>query len=131
MSNLLILVAEDEVDIRNLIVLTLEFNGFRVVEAGNGLEAVEQATALIPDLILLDVRMPKMDGYEACKILKGQATTRDIPVVFLSARDQIVDIKKGLALGAVAYVVKPFEPTQLPQYVTKILAKYYGHWGQE
>jgi CheY-like chemotaxis protein len=72
-----------------------------------------------------------MDGYEACKILKTQATTRDIPIVFLSAKDQRTDIKKGLALGAVAYVIKPFEPGQLPQYITRILAQYYDNWGQE
>jgi CheY-like chemotaxis protein len=131
MTNLLILVAEDETDIRDLIVFTLEYNKFRVVAAKNGLEAVELATTLMPDLILMDVRMPHMDGYEACKILKTQATTRDIPVVFLSAKDQTADIKKGLALGAVAYVIKPFEPDQLPQYITRILAQYYDNWGQE
>lgn len=124
MSGILILVVEDETDIRNLIALTLQFHGFQVAEAADGQEAVQIATELEPDLILMDVRMPKMTGYEACRILKQQASTKDIPIVFLSAKGQETDINTGLALGAAAYFVKPFEPHELPQLIKKILAKY-------
>ena len=72
MHQSLILVVEDEADIRNLIAFTLEFNGFQVIEAANGVEAIQIAAQVNPDLILMDVRMPKMGGFEACQILKTQ-----------------------------------------------------------
>ena len=83
-----ILVAEDERDIRELIGFTLRFAGFEVVLAVNGIEAVEKAPLEQPDLIMLDVRMPKMTGYEACRRLKENPETSDIPIVFLSAKGQ-------------------------------------------
>jgi DNA-binding response OmpR family regulator len=116
-----ILVAEDEPDIRGLIVFSLRYAGFQVVEAFNGEDAVEKATKEIPDLILLDVRMPKMTGYEACAALKAQKSTREIPVVFLSARGQESEIKKGLELGAEEYILKPFAPDELYRRVEGIL----------
>jgi CheY-like chemotaxis protein len=88
MSEPLILVAEDERDIRDLIVFTLQLAGFNVVEVPNGEEAVKKALEIKPDLILMDVRMPKMTGFEACKALKQQEKTQDIPVIFLSAKGQ-------------------------------------------
>lgn len=124
MSGILILVVEDETDIRNLITLTLKFSGFQVAEAADGEEAIRIATSLEPDLILMDVRMPRMSGYEACRILKHQESTRDIPIVFLSAKGQESDINTGLDLGADAYFVKPFEPHELPQLIKKILVNY-------
>lgn len=123
-STPLILVAEDERDIRELIVFTLEMVGFRAVAVPNGQEAVKKATEIDPDLILMDVRMPKMDGFEACKALKQQEKTKDIPVVFLSAKGQEADIQMGLEVGAEAYFLKPFTPEDLPPRLTKILAKY-------
>jgi two-component system alkaline phosphatase synthesis response regulator PhoP len=120
----LILVAEDERDIRELIVFTLQISGFDVVEAPNGEEAVKKATEIKPDLILMDVRMPKMTGYEACQALKGQDGTKDIPIVFLSAKGQETEISKGLKLGAVKYFLKPFAPDELSAQVNEILAKY-------
>ncbi len=104
--------------------LALQFNGYQVVEAANGEEAVRIATELVPDLIVMDVRMPKMNGYEACQILKQQDSTRDIPIVFLSAKGQDTDQKAGLALGAEAYWLKPFDPTDMPQRIGEILKKY-------
>lgn len=124
MSDPLILVAEDERDIRELIVFTLQISGFNVVEVPNGEEAVRKATELKPDLVLMDVRMPKMTGYEACKALKAQESTKDIPVVFLSAKGQENEITMGLELGAEEYFLKPFAPDQLTERVNKILAKY-------
>lgn len=118
-----ILVAEDEPDIRGLIVFSLQYAGFEVVEALNGQDAFEKASVVMPDLILLDVRMPKMTGYEACKALKAQAATRAIPVVFLSARGQEAEIKHGLELGAEEYILKPFAPDELYRRVESILQR--------
>jgi len=118
-----ILVAEDEADIRGLIVFSLQYAGFQVIEASNGKEAVDKATVEIPDLVLLDVRMPRMTGYEACRVLKAQETTRRIPVVFLSARGQESEIKQGLELGAEEYILKPFAPDELYRRVEGILGR--------
>ena len=107
-----ILVAEDERDIRELIVFSLRFGGFEVEEAANGIEAVEKARRLRPDLIIMDVRMPKKTGYEACQELKEANETKDIPIVFLSAKGQEAEIKQGMELGAVDYILKPFETEQ-------------------
>jgi len=118
-----ILVAEDERDIRELIGFTLRFAGFEVVLASNGVEAVERAPQEQPDLIILDVRMPKMTGYEACRLLKNNSATSTIPVVFLSAKGQEMEIKQGLASGAVEYIVKPFAPDELTNQVKEILRR--------
>jgi CheY-like chemotaxis protein len=124
MSDPLILVAEDERDIRELIVFTLQLSGFHVVEVPNGDEAVKKAFEMVPDLILMDVRMPKMTGYEACKVLKADESTKDIPVVFLSAKGQEAEVNAGLELGAEEYFLKPFTPDELSDQVNKILTKY-------
>jgi len=118
-----ILVAEDEPDIRGLIKFSLEFIGLRVIEASNGRDAVSLAAAEKPDLIMLDVRMPKLSGYEACEQIKEQESTRGIPVVFLSARGQEAEIKRGLELGAVEYILKPFAPDQLQKRVLSLLER--------
>jgi len=124
MSDPVILVAEDERDIRELIVFTLQLGGFNVVEVPNGVEAVKKAQELKPDLILMDVRMPKMTGYEACKALKSAEDTREIPIVFLSAKGQEAEVNTGLELGAEEYFLKPFAPDELSERVNKILSKY-------
>ena len=123
----LILVSEDERDIRELIVISLLTNGLtNVIQAHNGAEAVTQAKTHKPALILMDVRMPKMTGYEACKVLKEDENTANIPVVFLSAKGQEAEIKLGKELGAVEYIIKPFAPDELVDRVRNIL-KRYGH----
>jgi DNA-binding response OmpR family regulator len=124
MSQPVILVAEDERDIRDLITFALQFSGFHVVQAVNGEEAVKKVTEIKPDLILLDVRMPKMTGYEVCKVLKANKKTKHIPIVFLSAKGQETEISTGLDLGAEDYFLKPFAPDELPKRVNEILAKY-------
>lgn len=124
MRHPLVLVAEDERDIRELIVIALELEGFNVVEVPNGEEAVKKAKEIKPDLILMDVRMPKMTGYEACKALKAEEATKEIPVVFLSAKGQEAEVNTGLELGAEEYLLKPFAPDELSSRVTKILGKY-------
>lgn len=124
MSDPTILVAEDERDIRELIVITLQLGGFNVVDVPNGAEAVKKAEEIYPDLILMDVRMPKMTGYEACKALKANEKTRNIPVVFLSAKGQEAEVSTGLELGAEEYFLKPFAPDELSERVNQILTKY-------
>ncbi|MDH4138551.1 MAG: response regulator [Anaerolineae bacterium] len=119
-----ILVAEDERDIRELIAFTLRLGGFEVAEANNGVEAIEKALELRPDLIIMDVRMPKKTGYEACQELKEIDETRDIPIVFLSAKGQEAEIKHGMELGAVDYILKPFEAEQLPKRMAEILETF-------
>jgi CheY-like chemotaxis protein len=119
-----ILVAEDERDIRDLVAFTLRFAGYEVFTAANGEEAVQQAPQVNPDLILMDVRMPRMTGYEACRIMKQTPELRDIPIVFLSAKGQETEIQQGLEAGAEEYLLKPFAPDQLTSHVKTILAKF-------
>jgi DNA-binding response OmpR family regulator len=119
-----ILIAEDERDIRDLITFTLGFAGFEVVAAANGEEAVNLARQEIPDLILMDVRMPRMTGYEACAIMKADAKLKDIPVIFLSAKGQDSEIQTGLQAGAADYLLKPFAPDQLTERIQTVLAHY-------
>ncbi len=116
-----ILIAEDERDIRDLINFTLGFAGYEVIPTANGEEAYQAALREIPDLILLDVRMPRMTGYEACKLLKEQESTRNIPIIFLSAKGQENEIKSGLDVGAEEYILKPFSPDQLVERIKAIL----------
>jgi len=118
-----ILVAEDERDIRELIAFTLSFAGHSITQAANGAEAVEIAPELKPDLIMMDVRMPKMTGYEACKALKEIDSVKDIPVVFLSAKGQDEEIETGFDVGAIDYILKPFAPDELSQRISEILQK--------
>ncbi|MGB9775235.1 MAG: response regulator transcription factor [Anaerolineae bacterium] len=119
-----ILVAEDEKDIRELIAFTLRFAGFDVLLATNGAEAVEVAEAERPDLVILDVRMPRMSGYEACRRLKENPHTASLPVVFLSAKGQDSEIQQGLESGAEEYILKPFAPDELIQQVRDILNRH-------
>ncbi len=116
-----ILVAEDERDIRELIAFSLRYGGYEVLEATNGIEAVEAARNEVPDLILMDVRMPKMTGYEACQQLRDFPETANIPIVFLSAKGQEAEIQQGLEAGATEYILKPFAPDELVRRVGKIL----------
>jgi len=117
-----ILIAEDERDIRDLITFTLSFAGHQVTAASNGAEAVEKALQIIPDLILMDVRMPRMTGYEACKRMKEEDSIKHIPVAFLSAKGQETEVQTGLEAGAVEYILKPFSPDELTERVKKLLA---------
>ncbi len=119
-----ILIAEDERDIRDLVAFTLRFAGYEVFTAANGEEAVELAPNVSPDLILMDVRMPRMTGYEACRIMKLNPDLKDIPIVFLSAKGQETEIQQGLDAGAEEYMLKPFAPDQLTSHVKTILAKF-------
>ncbi len=118
-----ILIAEDERDIRDLIAFTLRFAGHEVIATSNGEEAYNMAREILPDLILLDVRMPRMTGYEACEKIKADEQTSHIPIVFLSAKGQEAEVNIGLAMGAKEYILKPFAPDQLAERIKDILAE--------
>ena len=118
-----ILVAEDERDIRDLITFTLKFAGHEITPATNGEEAVQLAKEKLPDLIMTDVRMPKMTGYEACKAIKADEATKHIPVVILSAKGQDEEIDQGKDAGADDYLLKPFAPDELTRRIAEILAR--------
>jgi DNA-binding response OmpR family regulator len=119
-----ILIAEDERDIRDLIEFTLKYAGHDVIKTSNGAEAVELAPQVQPDLILLDVRMPRMTGYEACRALKALDGLSDVPIVFLSAKGQQTEMESGLDAGAYDYILKPFAPDHLTQRIAEILTKF-------
>lgn len=109
-----ILLIEDDPDIQKMVELSLKYQGgHQVSVASGGKEGLEKANAVKPDLILLDVMMPEMDGYETCRRLKADPATQQIPVIFLSARAQQAEIQKGKDLGAIGYLVKPFDPMSL------------------
>lgn len=118
-----ILIAEDEPDIRELIRLALQFNGFEVISASDGAEAVELASNNNFDLIMLDVRMPRLTGYEACRQLREMETTKEIPIIFLSAKGQEAEVDEGLEAGADRYILKPFAPIELANEIKQILAE--------
>jgi CheY-like chemotaxis protein len=116
-----ILVAEDERDIRELIQFTLSFAGHTVTAVGDGAAAIARAREATPDLILMDVRMPRLTGYEACQQMKEIPELSQVPVVFLSAKGQDEEIRAGLGVGAAAYILKPFAPQDLIDRVGEIL----------
>ena len=116
-----ILVAEDERDIRELIEFALQYNGHEVLTAVDGLSAWDITVAEQPDLVLLDVRMPRMDGYEVCRRIKRSEKLRHIPVAFLSAKGQEAEVQAGLDAGAEEYILKPFSLEQLDQAIARLL----------
>ena len=119
-----IVIAEDEPDIRELIAFTLRFAGYEVITGSNGEEGYELTKKEHPDLVMFDVRMPKMTGYDACRKIKADPDVMHIPVIFLSAKGQGNEIEQGLAAGAEEYLLKPFAPDQLTERVKAVLAKY-------
>lgn len=116
-----ILVVDDEPGIRQIVQLRLEFNGYDVLTAENGDQALERARAAQPDLILLDVLMPGRSGYDVCRQLKADPATKHIPVVFVTVCRQD-DIPPDTGVGAEAYVSKPFEAQQLLHTIETMLA---------
>lgn len=121
MSEGTILVADDEDDIKIVITLYLESRGFEVLTAFDGLDAIEQAQKSKPDLILCDVMMPVVNGYEVAAKLQADPETRDIPIIMLSAAAHQDAVKQGLEAGARDYIVKPFDPQQLEETMRKYL----------
>lgn len=117
-----VLICDDDPVILRLIQVNLELEGFGVLSADNGEKALEVATAEHPDLVILDIMMPRLDGYQTCERLKAQDSTKDIPVVFLSAKAQASDIEKGREYGVSEYLTKPFDPNDLVEVVQRLLS---------
>jgi DNA-binding response OmpR family regulator len=118
-----ILAVDDEPHILKLVSFSLTSKGFEVIEASDGLTAVELAEREQPDLILLDVMMPVLDGYEACRRIKANPATKDIPIVMLSAKSQKAEQAVGLEAGALDYICKPFTPKDLVEQVRGFLGE--------
>jgi DNA-binding response OmpR family regulator len=122
----MILVADDEPDVQNLVTQNLTAAGYQVTKASDGAEALEKARRLAPSLIVLDLMMPKMNGNEVLKALKGDPQTAGIAIVMLTARKEEVDRIVSLELGADDYVTKPFSPRELTLRVKSILSRRTG-----
>jgi DNA-binding response OmpR family regulator len=118
-----ILVADDEEDLRELVTYRLTRSGYRVIGAGDGQEALELAAERTPDLMVLDVMMPKLDGYELTRRVRAEAALRSIPVILLTARSQESDIDRGFEVGADDYLKKPFNPDELVARVRAVLGR--------
>jgi CheY-like chemotaxis protein len=115
-----ILVVDDSDVIRSLIVLNLELDGFNVREAHDGQECLDIVKDVKPDLITLDVAMPRLDGFSTVEALRADPETQQIPIVMVSARAQGWDLARGEELGVDAYVTKPFEPEALVETVRSL-----------
>ncbi len=118
-----ILIVDDESSIRELVKFNLQKEGYSIIEADNGLSAVAMAKNDKPDLIVLDLMLPGMDGLEVCRTLKGQQSTTAIPIVMLTAKDEEIDKIIGLELGADDYLTKPFSPRELVARVKAVLRR--------
>jgi two-component system phosphate regulon response regulator PhoB len=118
-----ILLAEDEPDIQFVAQIALEDEGHQIVTVDDGQAAVERALAERFDVILLDVMMPRLDGLGACRQLKANPHTRDIPVIFLTARSQQFEVEAGLRLGALGYIVKPFDTFTIAGEIAELLTR--------
>lgn len=118
-----ILFVEDDVELAKVLPMRLRQEGYQVSVAGNGTQAVQDARETKPDLILLDIMLPEMDGYRVCSLLKRDDRYKSIPILVLSARTQASDVRKGMASGADGYIVKPFKPEELLSKIKELLAK--------
>ncbi len=118
-----ILVVDDEIDILTLLGYNLEKAGFKVISASDGPEAIESAEREKPNLIILDIMLPSMEGTEVCKVLKRDERTSHIPVIMLTAKGEEIDRIVGLELGADDYITKPFSPRELILRVKAVLKR--------
>jgi two-component system response regulator MtrA len=117
----LVLIADDDADILLLVKAVLERSGHEVVAVSDGAEALAIVRARKPDLAVLDISMPEVDGLEVLRRLRADPTTSELPVVLLSARAQEADVERGFAIGASAYLKKPFSPRELSEHVAELL----------
>ena len=122
-SPLLVLIADDERPIRLLCQVNLALAGMQVLQASDGEEAIELARSSAPDLILLDLMMPRVDGWTVAEELGVDERTRDIPIVFLTARATAGDRRRAENVGALGYVLKPFDPVRLAPLVTEVVER--------
>jgi len=116
-----ILVVDDEKDLVETVSFRLQTAGFEVVPAYDGQDGLEKARSLKPDLIILDLMLPKMDGYKVCRLLKFDEKYKKIPIIMFTARAQDSDKQMGLEVGADAYITKPFEPQALLDKIKELI----------
>jgi CheY-like chemotaxis protein len=120
-----VLVVEDDTDIQKVVRMSLKIRGVvDVIMVDSGTECLDRLAHFTPDVILLDVMMPHVDGYETCRRLKENPATRAIPVVFLTARAQKADRERGMKLGAAGYVTKPFDPMTLHDQIVALVSEH-------
>ena len=117
-----ILVVDDEINITQILEFSIGAEGYEVISAQNGEEAIDKARREQPDLIILDIMMPIIDGYEACRILKSNPMTKNIPVVLLTAKGRDIDKRLGYEVGATDYIIKPFSPNKLIDRIHELLS---------
>ncbi len=118
-----IVIADDDADIRELVVFKLRHDGHEVIPVGDGAAAVEACSSQDPDLVILDVMMPGMSGLDAARALRQDASMDGLPIIMLTARAQESDIEQGFEAGADDYVVKPFSPRELASRVGAVLSR--------
>ncbi len=122
MSKGKILVVDDEINITQILEFSIGAEGYEVIAAQNGEEAIDKARREQPDLIILDIMMPIIDGYEACRILKANPLTKNIPVILLTAKGRDIDKRLGYEVGATDYIIKPFSPNKLIDRIHELLS---------
>ena len=118
-----ILIVDDEADLVEMLTLRLEANDYEVAAAYDGQDGLDQARRLKPDLIILDLMLPKLDGYKVCRMLKFDEKYKQIPIILFTARAQEADVNLGKEVGADAYLAKPFEPKILLDKIVELLKK--------
>ena len=123
MSKGKILVVDDEIYIVHILDFSLGMEGYEVITALDGEQALERMKAERPDLVVLDIMMPKLDGYEVCKAIKSNPTTKQTPVILLSAKGRNVDQKLGFDVCADDYITKPFSPRKLVERINQLLGQ--------
>jgi len=118
-----VLIIDDEAPIRLLCRVNLEAEGVEVIEACDGASGIETARRERPDVILLDVMMPRLDGWDVAELLVGDELTKEIPIIFLTARAEVRDRARGLDIGGIEYVTKPFNPLELAPLIEALLER--------
>ena len=116
-----ILLVEDEPDLFEVVKAALEFQGYEIIPAHDGLAAFNKAKEHIPDIIILDIMLPKMDGYKVCGMLKADTRLSRIPIIMLTALGEDIDKKLGEEMKVDSYLVKPFEPHKLLEEVKRLI----------
>lgn len=121
MNEPVVLVVDDSPTVRKIVQLTLQREHIRVVTAGDGLSALAAVADEEPDLILLDIMLPKMDGYNICQVVRKNMAYRDMPIIMLSGKDGLFDKMRGKLAGSTEYITKPFDSAELVQTVKRYL----------
>lgn len=119
-----VLIVDDDPDVRQLVEMKLKLDGIETFGATNGAEALEVMAKEAIDLVVLDLMMPVMDGFETCRRMRSQEETASIPVIMLTARAQAADMQEGFLTGATDYVIKPFSPRELLSRVRSTLVRH-------